>query len=439
MTARTAALAALMKMERRDGYSNIVLDSQLEAAGLSPRDRALASALFYGVLERRLTLDYYISRCLRDPGRRLDPAAQEALRCGAYQILYMDRVPDSAAVNETVNALKDIGKGKLAGFVNGVLRGLVRKKGEIRLPGGNTARALSLRYSVPEGLVRLWKRSYGDAITEEILEGFMEKPRLYVRVNLAKTSGPELQASLQADGLDLELLDAPRGAAALAGCGNPAELRQFREGLFHVQDLSAQWACALLDPQPGETVWDCCAAPGGKSFTLSQALGEGKLYASDLHPARVRLIEEGAARLGLRNVEALVGDATQDVEIPLVDKIFCDAPCSGFGVMRRKPEIRYKDLREAEALPALQSAILQKAAEKLKPGGVLAYATCTLNPAENREVAEKFLAENNGFEPMHIETGVKRMIDEPGYMLTMLPAGGASDGFFAARFRKKQE
>ena len=440
ITARTAALQALLAMKQNDGYSNLVLDGTLASAGLDRRDRALASALFYGVLERRLTLDYYLAQCLRDPRKKPDPTAQEALRCGAYQILYMDRVPDAAAVNETVNALKALGGERYSGFVNGVLRGLIRKKRGLRLPEGTSPRALSLRYSVPEELICLWQRGYGEAVAQELLEASLTRPELYVRVNQTRTTGPELQAGLEQEGLTLAQLEAPAGAAVLAGCGDPAELRQFQEGLFHVQDLSAQWVCEILNVRPGETVWDCCAAPGGKAFTLAQAMGStGMVYATDLYPSRVRLMEEGAQRLGLENLTILAGDATQEVQnVPLVDKLLCDAPCSGFGVIRRKPEIRYKSLAQVKELPALQRAILHRASEKLKPGGLLVYSTCTWNPAENRAVAEAFLKEHASFLPEKIEIGVTRTVEEPEYMLTMTPKAGASDGFFAAAFRKKQ-
>ena len=222
ITARTAALQALLAMKQNDGYSNLVLDGTLASAGLDRRDRALASALFYGVLERRLTLDYYLAQCLRDPLKKPDPTAQEALRCGAYQILYMDRVPDAAAVNETVNALKALGGERYSGFVNGVLRGLIRKKRGLRLPEGTSHRALSLRYSVPEELIRLWQRGYGEAVAHELLEASLTRPELYIRVNQTRTTGPELQASLEQEGLTLAQLEAPAGAAVLAGCGDPA-------------------------------------------------------------------------------------------------------------------------------------------------------------------------------------------------------------------------
>lgn len=439
-TARSVALRALLQMEKYDGYSNVVLDHMLCSSGLSKRDRALASTLFYGVLERQLTLDYWIRQCLREPQKKLDPSAMAALRCGTYQIMFLDRVPDSAAVNETVNAWKLVGKERLSGFVNGVLRGLLRRKAGLTLPEGDDIPALSLRFSVPEGLIQLWQHSYGKGMTLQLLESFSSHPELYIRVNRLKGSVEELQKQLaKKDVKMIPLLDMA-GAAVLHHCGSPSELPEFKDGWFHVQDLSAQIICKVLDPQPGERICDCCAAPGGKSFTIAQEVGyNGTVYAFDLYDSRVKLIADGAKRLGLSNIISGIHDAAQSFDsMPLVDRMLCDVPCSGFGVIRRKPEIRYRSLDQIKELPELQYRILRRAAEKVRPGGVLVYSTCTLNPAENAGVAERFLQENSGFEPMNIENIAERCVEEPEHMLTMTPFSGGSDGFFAAKFRKKE-
>ena len=439
-TPRSVCLRALLQMERDGGYSNIVLDKALAACALSRRDKSLASTIFYGVLERRLTLDHFLRQCLRDPAKKPDQAALAALRCGAYQLLYLERVPDSAAVNETVAALKLIGKPQLAGFVNGVLRGLLRKKGTLLLPDDNHPASLSLRYSVPEELICLWLKGYGEALTLQLLESFSERPQVFIRVNSSKCTAAELGKCMESHGVKLLPLSEMEGAAVLENCGSPRELPEFRQGLFHVQDLSAQLVCRLLDPQPGETVCDCCAAPGGKSFTIAQGVGSsGKVYAFDLHEGRVKLIADGAKRLGLDTIEAGVNDASKGFgAMPLVDKMLCDVPCSGFGVIRRKPEIRYRSLDGIKTLPALQYAILTQAAQKVKPGGTLIYSTCTLNPAENGRVADRFLKESNGFRPIKIDLGIERCVDEPEHMLTMTPFSGGSDGFFAAAFQKER-
>lgn len=451
-TARDVALDALLQMEKNEGYSNLVIDKALKASGLDRRDGALASAIFYGVLEKKLTLDYFIAQCLRDPSKKLDKTVNMALRCGAYQILYLDRVPDSAAVNETVNGVKSRGKTAYSGFVNGVLRGMLRRKGELSLPEGDSPRALSLRYSVPEGLISLWMKAYGKETACRLLSSLSEQAPVYLRVNTQKTAAAALADSLAERGVLFESYQAPPETGILRGA-SPAGLPEFEAGLFHVQDLSAQLVCEILSPKPGETVCDCCAAPGGKTFTIAEKLeGKGSVIALDLYKGRVRLIEDGARRLGLANVTAKTADLTKPAEgLPLMDRVLCDAPCSGFGVIRRKPEIRYKDLSCLDELPALQSAILANASRLVKPGGMLLYSTCTLDPKENGEVAERFLRENNGFEPMEIElpavrrngdgendgTRLSRCVDEPPHHLTMMPFAGASDGFFAAAFRKK--
>lgn len=439
-TARGTALDALLQMEKSEGYSNLVIDKALKAAGLDRRDGALASTIFYGVLERRITLDYLIGQCLRDPRKKLDKTVRMALRTGAYQIFYLDRVPDSAAVNETVNALKVRGKTAYTGFANGVLRNLIRRKGELTLPAGDSALALSLRWSVPEGLIRLWQGSYGRETTLRLLESLGEKPGLFIRINTRKTTPETLKRALGEQDIDLELLDFPRGAGLLTGCGSPTALPQFLEGLFHVQDLSAQLVCEILSPQPGETVYDCCAAPGGKTFTLFENMeGTGSITAFDLHETRVKLIQAGAKRLGFSQITARAADFSKPVEgLPPADRVLCDVPCSGFGVIRRKPEIRYKDLSTLKELPRLQSAILENAARLVKPGGTLVYSTCTLNFGENGETAERFLRENKDFEPIPIALpGIRRCVDEPSHHFTMMPFAGASDGFFAAAFRKR--
>ena len=437
---RRAALEALLLVEENSGYSNLVLDKLLRERKLSQRDSALASAIFYGVLEKRLTLDYYLFQCLRDPKKKPERAALEALRCGAYQILFLDRVPDSAAVNETVEVLKETGRERAAGFVNGVLRGLLRKRDFLVLPAGDSPRAWTVRYSMPEPLIRLWMGAYGRETTQRLLEAFEKKAALYVRVNLLKTTEEAFQAELGQAGISCSSVEGLPGAALMENCGSPAALPAFGAGKFHVQDLSAQWVVRLLDPQPGETVCDCCAAPGGKTFTIAQQMeGMGQVYALDIYKGRVGLIAKGAGRLGLGNVTAQVHDAQKGFAgFPQFDRVLCDVPCSGFGVIRRKPEIRYKPLPSIKELPALQLSILENAAVAVKPGGRLVYSTCTLNPAENSAVAEKFLQAHPEFAPSPIRLpGLKRFLEEPEHMLTLLPFGGGSDGFFAAAFERK--
>ncbi len=438
--ARHTALQALLQMEQNEGYSNIVIDKALRANGLNRRDASLAAVIFYGVLERRLTLDHFLRGCLKDPRKRPDPRIWMLLRCAAYQILFLDRVPDSAVVNEAVEEAKTIKGGTYAGMVNGVLRSLSRKKPLLSLPEGTSVEALSLRYSVPQELISLWRKSYGKSVTMGILKDFEQRPPLYIRINPLRATVETLQASLSEKGFSLTPLSYPPGAAVLEGEGSPAALEEFQQGMFHIQDLSAQLACSLLEAKAGQTLCDCCAAPGGKSFTLAENMeNTGTVYSFDLYKGRVGLIQQGAQRLGLSSVIAQRRDASKPyTELPPMDGVLCDVPCSGYGVIRRKPEIRYKPLISVKGLPELQLTILSHGAELVKPGGLLLYATCTLNPAENGEVAQAFLDSHSEFEPAPFQLpGVEHLVEEPAHTLTMLPAGGGSDGFFAARFRRK--
>lgn len=441
-SARHVAFSALLQMAENEGYSNIVIDKALGSAGLDQRDAGLASAIFYGVLERRLPLEHILRQCLRDPRKKVDATLWTLLQCAAYQILYLDRVPDSAAVNEAVEEAKAYKQGAYAGFVNGVLRGLARKKESLSLPQGDGLQALSLRYSIPQDLIALWQRAYGKELTARLLEAFQERPPLYIRVNPLRGTGEGLSASLGRQGFLLKPLDFPPHCATLEGEGSPAGLEEFNQGLFHVQDLSAQLACSLLEAKPGQCVCDCCSAPGGKAFTLAEEMeNQGQLFAFDLYKGRVGLIQQGALRLRLSCVTAQRRDATRPFEgLPPMDAVLCDVPCSGYGVIRRKPEIRYKPLSSVQDLPGLQLSILENGASLVKPGGLLLYTTCTLNPSENGEVAGRFLENHPEFQPAPFSLpGVERLVDEPAHTQTFLPFGGASDGFFAARFRRKGE
>ena len=438
-SARHTAVEALLQVEENAGYSNIVIDKVLRSYEWDIRDKRLAAAIFYGTLEKQLTLDYYLSFGLKTPGKKLEPLAQVILRSAAYQIFYMDKIPDSAAVNEAVNLTRDFRRPALAGFVNAVLRSVLRQKASLTLPGGETIRELSIRYSVPEALIALWRQSYGKETALRLLSSFAEKSRTYIRINNCKATVNEILESFKKDSIQFKKTILPQ-AFAVDGEGSISDWPAFRQGGFHVQDLSSQLACGLVDPKPGDRVLDCCAAPGGKSFTMAEMMeNRGELLAFDLYKGRVRLIQNGAERLGLSVIKAARHDApepwTYGAEF---NRVLCDVPCSGYGVIAKKPEIRYKPVQSAAQLPEIQYRILVNAAGLVKPGGRLVYSTCTLNPAENGEVAGRFLAENPGFKSaeLTLPPGIERIVPEPRHMLTMLPFAGASDGFFTAVFEK---
>lgn len=441
MTARSVCMNALLCVDENEGYSNIVIDKELRKAALDPRDSALASTIFYGVLEREITLDHYIRKFLKNPRQKLEAGVAILLRMAVYQILYLDRIPDSAAVNEAVALAKETGRGKYAGFINGVLRSFLRGKESLSLPSAEDDFYLhcSVAYSIPVALVRLWDESYGREKLLPLLEALSSRAGLFIRVNTLKTDDEKLLKQLEVEGCTAVLCDfVPHCIRIDRLPGKITDLPSFEQGLFHVQDTASQLLCSFVAPQPGTITADVCAAPGGKSFTMAQYMGgSGSLLAFDLYKGRVRLIKDGALRLDIHNIETKVRDAATAKDDFLADTVLCDVPCSGFGVIRRKPEIRRKDPAQAKELPPLQYAILCNAAERVCPGGRLVYSTCTLHPAENGEIAARFLREHPEFEPEPIDFA--HAVDEPAYMLTMLPGKLDTDGFFAARFRRKKE
>jgi len=429
MNARQTAAAALLDVERKGSYSNLTLEPRLREEGLSPRDRAFCAALFYGVLEKKLTLDWLIAHYSRTPPAKLEPEVLAALRLGALQLVDFPSVPPSAAVSESVEVARALGKGKAAGLVNGVLRAMARG-GCTAPPPKDKLTALSVEYSVPAPLIQMWRKAYGHDTALEILRGSRGPAPVFLRVNTVKTNSAALTERLRADGFEAREVPGVENALELLTPAAIGEMAAFREGLFHVQDISSQLCAAALAPRPGMAVLDLCAAPGGKSFTLAELMGDrGRVVARDLYPQRVKLVEDGAARLGLGSVAAEVWDAlTPDpASEGKFDRVLCDVVCSGFGTLRRKPEIRYKPLDSLDGLPEVQYNILENASHYLKQGGRLVYSTCTLSPAENDRVAERFLGEHPEFTaPCPAKTYIRGR------------DGLDCDGFFVAVFERKE-
>ncbi len=434
--ARTVAVKMLLKMEDSDSYSNILLDAVLNENELEGKDRAFAAALFYGVVERRLTLDHIVRSSSNIPFEKLDKAALAIIRAGLYQLLYMPSVPDSAAVNESVKLCKRLKVFSAQGFVNAMLRNFIRNGKKIKYDGLSGNERLSVEYSCPIWLVEQLVEQYGEENTKKVLASSLGKPPVYIRVNTIKTTAADLTKLLAKEKIKAEPVQGMEHCLKLDRLGDVEKSPSFRKGLFHVQDLSSQLCCQTLRPIVNETVLDVCAAPGGKSFTMAQLMGNnGRLYSLDLHDMRVGLIEDGAARLGIRIISAMQNDASKfNEELPQADRVLCDVPCSGFGVIRRKPEIKYKDKAEVEGLPAIQREILSTSAKYVKVGGTLVYSTCTLNRAENDEVAEWFAKEHPEFSPIVQQLPIKGA--ENSYKRTFFPDENGGDGFFTASFRR---
>ena len=438
---RRLAFDVLYRVLYEDAYSAIALNNCIKGNGLSALDAGFLSALVYGVLERKLTLDYIIRRRSSVRLTKIETKTLIILYLGLYQLIYMDKVPDSAAVNESVKLAKALKLFKSSGYINGLLRSFIRDGKSFDYPDpSDRVRYLSVRYSCPEWIVRMWLNSYGDELTERMLEGLLGRPDLTVRVNTLKTTVSDLTASLEREGVTAEAVPFLSNALYLSGTGSLENLTAFKRGEFYVEDASSQLCAEMLGACEGETVCDVCAAPGGKSFFCAIRMNDrGEVCSYDLHEHKLRLIREGADRLGVSSVKAERRDAADtSSELPESQRVLCDVPCSGLGILRRKPEIRYKTDTNIDLLPDLQYSILCNSAYALTSGGVLMYSTCTLNGRENIDIAERFLAEHPDFESYDLELpeGFVRYVDEPRYCLTVLPGVNRADGFFMARFRK---
>ena len=428
-SARFTVLELLNKMDGK-AYSNLILNSALNESGLSERDKGFVSKLFYGVVERRLTLEHIISLYSSKPLHKLDKSVVNILKMGVYQLLYMDNIPDSAAVNEAVTLTKQCGKSSASGFVNAVLRSFIRDGKKIALPN-DTVKRISIEYSCSEELVQQLCTDYSIETARQLLENSVTEHKTYLRVNNLKTDTETIINEFEKLGVHAEECLHTENCIWAENLGSVENSELFKSGMFHVQDLSSQLCCKALNPQSGETVIDICSAPGGKAFTFAEMMNNnGKILACDLHEKRVNLIKSGSERLGITIIEALCNNAKIFNEsFPAADKILCDVPCSGFGVIRSKPELKYTELAAVKGLPKVQYDILTTAAKYLKCGGEIVYSTCTLSRAENDDIIDKFLSENKNFAPAEI-------VGYNDYKLTIFPKDFDCEGFFISKIRK---
>ena len=415
LSARTVAVRILSDIERNLGYSNIAIDSALNEAKLSKQDSALVSMLVYGVLQRKITLDVILENASGKGFKKTHPYVLNVLRVGAYQLLFTDKIPASAVVNEAVKTVKSSKQKFASGFVNALLRKVESEKESIK-SSLDTSKDIGFKYSCTKELADLLITDYGYETTDLFLKSSLEAPKLFCRENLFCESkfNPE---TLTQKGIEVEL-NSVNGCFSLKGAGNIENLSEFKKGMFFVQDLASQTAIAALDIKADMSVLDVCAAPGGKSFTAAQYVGkEGKVVSCDLYEKRSGLIQNGAKRLNIGIVSAIQNDATVfNSSLGTFDRVICDVPCSGLGVIRRKPEIKYKSVADFKQLAEIQLSILKTSARYLKQDGVLMYSTCTLLKSENRCVVDSFLNENKGFE----------IIDER----TLMPHTDGCDGFY---------
>lgn len=432
-SARQVVVSALLRMESHDAWSGPALDHALTHSALSPQDRAFATALFYGVIARQYTLDYVIKQYSSRPFDKIDGSVLCILRMALYQLLYMDSVPDHAAVDEAVSLTRSFRVTSASGFVNGILRGFLRKKKHISVKGLSEIQRVAVEYSAPPALVTLLLESYGKETTQEFLAQSLTAPATFLRVNALKTTEEELTEKLLQQGITAHPVSGVAGALRLEGGeGALEQLSLYQEGLFHMQDLSSQRAAAAVGAMPEELVLDSCAAPGGKTFILSQQMkNTGTLVATDLHQHRLDTLTTRGERLGVSNIKthALdMKDYHKELEqYGAFDRVLTDVPCSGLGVLRRRPEIKYKNLKDFSTLPTVQYQILSSSAKYLKKGGTLVYSTCTLSPAENTQVVQKFLDHHPNFSPA----------DTLHWEQTIFPDENGADGFYIAVLQRK--
>ena len=420
---RKIAYDVLVRCASAEQYSNIALDTAIKRSDLTPPDRGLLTALVYGVIERQITLDAIIDSLTDRKSEDISPDVRTLLRLGLYQLLYLDRVPDHAAVNETVNMAPK----RSRGFVNAILRAFIRSKKEIPIPQkeADAIGYLSVKYSFCQALCRTFVKYFGLERTEELFAAFGEQPDLTLRTNTLRISREELIAKIGEQGI--RALPTNESEVGIRVCDKSpvAELYGFGEGLFFVQDEASQLCVKALDAKEGMRVLDACACPGSKSFGAAIDMNNaGEVISCDLHRNKLSLVESGAERLGITILTTEERDARNAKEewLGTFDRVLCDVPCSGFGVFAKKPELRYKDPAASAALPNIQLAILKNAFAYLKVGGKLVYSTCTLLPEENEENVSHFLAENNGFKLQE--------------QRTLYPDINGTDGFFYAVFER---
>ncbi len=421
--------------QRRDGaWSNGSLKQLISRDRLDAREAALASRLVYGVVQNRLLLDFYLEQLLTRKGK-LHPAVRDVLHLGLYQILLMDKIPDSAAVNESVRLCSKVAPREAAGMVNAVLRNASRNRDSLQKPV-----SYAQKYSHPDELITLLKANLPKGTLEGMLIADNAITDTVVQVNTLKATAEDLTSLLEAEGVMVKCHPWMENCLILERTGNLEKLSSFAQGLFYVQDAASKLSisCAEL-PKEGAKVLDCCAAPGGKSFAAAVAMGgHGEITSCDVYPHKAELIAKGAQRLGLSNLRECVQDATEFVPgwENTFDAVIVDAPCSGLGIIRKKPDIRYKDLKPMEALPTLQLTILENQSRYVRPGGTLLYSTCTVLRRENEDVVKAFLEKHPDFSLKQLNLPAPFEKNTTG-MLTLIPGQYDTDGFFISRMEKK--
>ncbi len=441
--AREQIVDLLLLLEKEKGYAQLVLKEELRE--VEPKDKGFVTEVVYGTLKYRLRLDYILNQFSKVPVHKMKPFMRQLLRMSVYQLMCLDKVPASAVINEAVKLAKKRGFVTLSGFVNGVLRTIERQKGEVDYPDYKKSPTtyLSVYYSFPEWIITEWLNSFSFEEVKELCEAMNERAKVAIRINTLCATKEEVRQELELAGCKTESGVFLQEALYLKKSEEIQTLCSYQEGKWTVQDESAMLVAHVVNPQPGERVLDMCSAPGGKSLHLAALMeNRGEIISGDVYPHKIELIKQNARRMQANIVKPILQDGTllEEEFIGYFDRVLLDAPCSGLGILKRKPDIRYNKTEEdLEAIVAIQRQLAQKAVLYLKPGGVLVYSTCTISRRENEEMA-KWIEESFSLEKLNIvdtiPNNLKPFVKQEN-KLQILPTMAGTDGFFIAAFKKR--
>jgi 16S rRNA (cytosine967-C5)-methyltransferase len=443
--ARDAAVRTVHRVLREGAYSNIAIKQELDKGSLTKLDKALVTEIVNGTLRNLTRIDWIISQFVKKS--KIEPWIEDIIRCGIYQLLFLEKVPDSAVCNESAELARKHGHEGTVKFVNGVLRNISRNKDKLEYPDKekDTVKYLSVYYSHPEWMVDKWVKDFGREFAEELLQANNEVPAFTIRCNRLKIDRQMLMEVLTGENIECEVGKINPEAIYIKGTSAIEDKESFRKGYFQVQDEGSMLVAHVMNPEPGDRILDMCSAPGGKTTHIAELMSnQGEIVARDIHRHKLKLVEESCRRLGITIVRTEPYNAMEldEASLESFDKVLLDAPCSGLGVMRRKPDLRWK--KEADdfvELAKLQKSMLELGARYVKPGGVLLYSTCTINKSENIEVVKAFLNGSTDFQLESIEGKIPDNLVSSsaaqGY-LELYPNTHGTDGFFIARMRKRR-
>ena len=436
MKAREIAYKALLDIEKNKNYSNMAINKHFKDVKISNQDRGLATEIIYGVIENKYYIDYMIDKLSKVKTNKMEIYVKTLLRMGIYQIMFLNSISDYAAVNETVNLAKKKNS-KVSGFINGILRNVIRQKEEIgKVKTKDDVDYLSIKYSYDKWMIRNWMIHFGKEFTEELLEANNERPNIYLRTNTLKITRDELIKKLEKQNIKAEKVNVVEEAIKVEHLKDIENNSLYKEGLFTVQDVSSMLVGKVMNPKENSLVLDVCSAPGGKTTHMATLMNNtGQVVSRDIYDHKLKLIKAASKRLGLTNVdvEEFDGMKLDRESIAKFDYVLADVPCSGLGIIRRKPEIKYKEKEEFRQLPPIQKKILENASKYVKVGGTLIYSTCTIQDSENIDVVNEFLQKNKNFELVPIkEVNVDLENQEKGYM-KIYPNVHDMDGFFISK------